>query len=517
MARKSNEHRKAPPTQHSSFSCANTSISSINESPESKIPSDIRLRNTECTNNSDVDVTAVADGDNSSDSNSDEESINAFRDSVFDYPEWVTLVDLNDAGGDENCDNSTKASTKKRPKGGWKCNFCNQIFVGRNATKAICHLAGVRKMNISKCRGNIPEKHMRIIRERNEMRLSKIDSASKVVTARKQNMFRQQQSIVAGLEMMADQSTKGRSHAISSSYGGRTVTDFAAKALDVAISDLIYSKGLPFNLTESYHLKRVLDLAKSVSTKYKPPTRKRVSTDLLSAHYKSRIDDYKVSLQKEARRFGISFYGDGATVSKMSLINIMASGVHERSAVLDIVDTTQHLSEGGVKDAEYIANLFVEHINEIDPQHMYVDSVFFDGAASVQKAGKILAVKFPSITVLHGEEHIVLLFFSDIAKRIPAITQMISIYKKMYSVFGSGSYHSPHAFFRKTSQTHFGTYVGLIRAADTRMAGYFMAFARFIRLKSVLRQTVNSIEYIESKKIRKNEKEARMGFVYDRE
>ena len=119
--------------------------------------------------------------------------------------------------------------------------------------------------------------------------------------------------------------------------------------------------------------------------------------------------------------------------------------------------------------------------------------------------------------MLHGAEHVVSLFFSDIAKRIPAITKMISIYKKMYSVFGSGSYHSPHAIFRKTSQTHFGTFVGLIRAADTGMAGYFMAFARFIRLKSVLRQTVSSIEYIESKKIRKNEKEARMGFVYDRE
>ena len=128
---------------------------------------------------------------------------------------------------------------------------------------------------------------MRTIRERNDIRLSKIDSASKVVTARKQNMLRQQQSIVAGLEVMADQSTKGRSHAVLSSYGGQTVTDFAAKALNVAISDLIYSKGLPFNLTESYHLKRVLDLAKSISTKYKPPTRKRVSTDLFSAHYKS--------------------------------------------------------------------------------------------------------------------------------------------------------------------------------------------------------------------------------------
>ena len=91
-------------------------------------------------------------------------------------------------------------------------------------------------------------------------------------------------------------------------------------------------------------------------------------------------------------------------------------------------------------------------------------------------------------------EHVVLLFFSDIAKRIPTISQMISIYKKMYSVFGSGSYHSPHAMFRKTSQAHFGQYVGLIRAADTQMARYFMAFARFIWLKSVLRQTIDSIE-----------------------
>ena len=171
MAQKSYNHRKPLPTQQSNVSCANTSILWINESPESKIPSDIWLRNTEDTNNPDAGVAAVADGDNSSDSNSDEESINAFRDSVFDYPEWVTLVDLNDAGGDENCDNSTKASMKKRQKPGWKCNFCNQIFVGCNATKAIYHLAGVRRMNISKCCGNIPENHMRIIRARNEIRL----------------------------------------------------------------------------------------------------------------------------------------------------------------------------------------------------------------------------------------------------------------------------------------------------------------------------------------------------------
>ena len=40
----------------------------------------------------------------------------------------------------------------------------------------------------------------------------------------------------------------------------------------------------------------------------------------------------------------------------------------------------------------------------------------------------------------------------------------------------------------------------MIRAADTRMAGYFIAFGRFLRLKNVLKQTINSNEFIESRK-----------------
>ena len=200
--------------------------------------------------------------------------------------------------------NSTKASTKKL-KLGWRCNFCQQTFIGRNATKAICHLAGVKGMNIQKCCGIIPEKHMKVIRARNAIRSNKVDNMSKFNTKCNENMLRQQQSIVAGLEMMAQHT--GRSRAISSSYGSVSVLKCNEKQLDVAICDLIYSKGLPFNLTESHHLKRVLQLAKSVSSKYNPPTRKRISTELLDATYKNQISEYKDVLHKEAQRFGLSF------------------------------------------------------------------------------------------------------------------------------------------------------------------------------------------------------------------
>ena len=79
------------------------------------------------------------------------------------------------------------------------------------------------------------------------------------------------------------------------------------------------------------------------------------------------------------------------------------------------------------------------------------------------------------------------------------VGELIKIYKKIYSVFGSGSYHQPHAIYKKHSIQHLYKYVGLIRAADTRMAGYFIAFARLLRVKSVLKATINSKEFIDSK------------------
>ena len=101
-----------------------------------------------------------------------------------------------------------------------------------------------------------------------------------------------------------------------------------------------------------------------------------MSTDLLDCSYKQRLTDYHYQLRKDAGRFGISMYGDGATVMKMPLINIMASGVHQQSAVLDIVDTLKHMAKGGQKDAVYIAKLFEPHIQSLDPDHCLVDTVF---------------------------------------------------------------------------------------------------------------------------------------------
>ena len=76
------------------------------------------------------------------------------------------------------------------------------------------------------------------------------------------------------------------------------------------------------------------------------------------------------------------------------------------------------------------------------------------------------------------------------------ISKAIMIYRKLYSIFGSGTHQSTHAIFRRLSKEHNnGKFVGLISAAETRMAGYFIPFARLLRVKQVLKSTIASPEF----------------------
>ncbi len=90
-------------------------------------------------------------------------------------------------------------------------------------------------------------------------------------------------------------------------------------------------------------------------------------------------------------------------------------------AVISICDCTDHMVDGGKKDAKFIMNLFISKVDEFDPTKVYTDSFFFDGAANVQKAVQILCAHFPRAMCFHSGEHVLSLFFSDLS-RLGAIT-----------------------------------------------------------------------------------------------
>lgn len=228
-----------------------------------------------------------------------------------------------------------------------------------------------------------------------------------------------------------------------------------------------------------------------------------MSGKLLDTLYETNWKLQMKTLMSEAKIFGLTIFGDGATIKTIPLINILAAGVNNSFALLDVVDCSNQASAGKKKDAKFIARLihpFVEKI-EMEGDGLsnnltgVVDLVFFDGATNVQNAGKILAAMHPRISVGHGAEHVVSLFFSDVFKKCDEFAMLSKFSKTCRNIWGSTT-HKTSAMFKKYSKVHNnGVYIGFIKPSDCRMAGELIALLRLLRLKNGLQATVVSPEF----------------------
>ena len=190
----------------------------------------------------------------------------------------------------------------------------------------------------------------------------------------------------------------------------------------------------------------------------------------------------------------MQIFGDGATILKRALMNILAAGVHNHATVLDIADCSGHVAQGNKKDAKYIVGLFEPLMNIIDPAKKLFDLVAFDGASNIQKAGAILAIHFPRVTCIHGTEHGMALFFDDIfkMKELKLLTQFS---RECRDKFGS-TRHAPTAMFCIRSKNHNGGIILMfVKPCETRMAGKIISLLRLLRLRDALVATSVSTEF----------------------
>ena len=134
------------------------------------------------------------------------------------------------------------------------------------------------------------------------------------------------------------------------------------------------------------------------------------------------------TLMSEARVFGLTLFGNEATIKTVPLVNVLVAGINNPFALLDIADCTDHLAKGGKKDAQHIAKICMPLIKQIESEVLdvngkkspgVIDLVFFDGASNVQNAGEILRAYNWQITVGHGAKHVVSLFLSDVYTKVP--------------------------------------------------------------------------------------------------
>ena len=286
---------------------------------------------------------------------------------------------------------------------------------------------------------------------------------------------------------------------------GNAIDPNAGARMDVAITDFIHSHLLPFSLAQDPKLMKIIEEARKLGPSYTPPTRNDISGKYLDALYATHWKEQMKTLLSEARIFGVTVFGDGATIKTIPLFNILAACVNNPFALLEIADCTCHLAEGGKKDAKYIAHVIMPLIKLMESEEDFhkktspgiVDLVFFDGASNVQNAGEILRAFNPRITVGHGAEHVVSLFFSDVYTKVRYFGILSVFAEKVRNIFGSVR-HAPSAMFKKYTRVHNnGVHLGFIKPSECRMAGKHIAILRLLRLKNALLSTINSKEFIE--------------------
>jgi hypothetical protein len=194
------------------------------------------------------------------------------------------------------------------------------------------------------------------------------------------------------------------------------ITHMNHAKMDMAVASFFHDCNIPFNAVMSSSFKIMLGHARLVGRDYKPPSRQALGSTLLDINHSNCVEHNKEILCREADMFGLSWLSDGATIARMPLINVLGLCADTPPVCADIKDCSGHMSVGGKKDAQYIAELLEDIIEPYDPEKTRSTLFWFDGASNVQKAGKILEAKFPRSYSLHGGEHVVSLFFSDIAK-----------------------------------------------------------------------------------------------------
>jgi hypothetical protein len=197
--------------------------------------------------------------------------------------------------------------------------------------------------------------------------------------------------------------------------------------VEMAIADFSHCENIPDAVVESPRLKRLVKVCHLVGEDFVVPNCKRVGGELLDINYENTYSQNKAELMENTKVFGFAWMGDGATIHKMPLMNILTLNGTTAPMTVLIHDCTKHMEEGGKKDAPYIAERFEGKVMEYDPQRLCTDVFYFDGASNVQKAGEVLMAKFPRSFCFHGGEHVVSLFFSSIAKIKPVKVHHASI------------------------------------------------------------------------------------------
>jgi hypothetical protein len=237
----------------------------------------------------------------------------------------------------------------------------------------------------------------------------------------------------------------------------------------------------PFRSIEDPRLLKAIRAWVLAGPAYIPPKRKDLVGHLLNDAVGRVSERVMVSLEAAARTGGgATLVTDGMTHLRRPFTNMLV--IHHSFGVLSlgIIDSTEHLLEGGIKDAEYVAEQTSATISKLPAGS--IPLLVTDGASVMVSACSIVRVQHRTVAVVQCHSHRVNLLFKDVAN-IPAVALLLDKARKV--VFKNRE--RPRAVLVGETMSHNGRALGTIVGGSTRMGTHFITAHRNLRLHGGVR------------------------------
>lgn len=263
------------------------------------------------------------------------------------------------------CDKIERGAGTKGPY--WKCLHCKtEAFSGTNASKALAHVLKERGHHVRPCNGFIPPAYARRYEELMSKAKATKETKQSSTSARSAKLDSHQERVAVKIKRRRSLSPpppssqlipKLPTHLVnppSSVTGSVSAGSFlspnnpnkkprqrqtfvhmnapdpaSVAKLDVAIADFIHGNSLSFRLVRDPKFVAMIKAARFVPVSYRTPDRRKIGGELLLKNYEQYIESTKTKLLRDAASFGLSCYGDGATLMKCPLTNVLFSGKYQ--------------------------------------------------------------------------------------------------------------------------------------------------------------------------------------------
>ena len=285
------------------------------------------------------------------------------------------------------------------------CNFCDTVFVGCSSSRAFAHILGrpvlgQKKSNAKAC---VP------IRKSDDNRYAEFKIAQKVLNTEmmaKERQLSSSQAKQTGLDL--------------TSPGKRTVTGemkiVESKMLDTTIANFFYENALSFNVADSQSFAAVVEQCiefgqQHPGRKYKAPNRRRISGPLLDSAYEDTAASVQLLLDT-AKEYGGTLASDGwSDVHRRPITNFMLV-TRESAVFMKSVDSTDHMADGGRKNAVYLAEQISIVIRDVGADNIV--QVIMNRANKA--CWPIINAEFPHIICAWCTAHVMDLLLEDTGK-----------------------------------------------------------------------------------------------------